>query len=80
LSSPPYCSVHQAFTPRTRKTKKKPSRLPHRKLKTRRTLRHSRINGRKPDSPRPTTVKFSAIAAKLDEARLAPTVTRGDAN
>jgi hypothetical protein len=31
--------------------------LPHRKLKTRRTLRHSRINGRKPDSPRPTTVK-----------------------
>jgi len=34
--------------------------LPHRKrllLKTRRTLRHSRINGRKPDSPRPATVK-----------------------
>ena len=41
-------------------TKEKLRRLPHRKrllLKTRRTLRHSRINGRKPDSPRPTTVK-----------------------
>jgi hypothetical protein len=60
LSSPPYSSVHHAFTPHTRKTKEILRRLPHRKrllLKTRRTLRHSRINGRKPDSPRPTTVK-----------------------
>src|ERR1700716_2192457 len=49
-----------SLDPPTRKTKEKLRRLPHRKrllLKTRRTLRPSRINGRKPDSPRPTTVK-----------------------
>jgi hypothetical protein len=68
LSSPPYSSVHHIFTPHTRKTKEKLRRLPHRKrllLKTRRKLRRSRINGRKPDSPRPTTVKSVGTVAYI---------------